>query len=88
MQSFYDAVATHGPRVFSGAIPGVDFGKTYGLSRLSSFAERTGFHVEALSAERVLIFHKDIDGAFVLYTTPNGHVMMEAADAEDIHATE
>lgn len=74
----------HGDNIFDGSIPGLDFGRTYSLDVVARMAEKDGFTVEPVDSG-LLVFDDEIDGAFRLFTDAQGHVKLDAADADDFH---
>lgn len=77
----------HGEDIFSGGIPGLDFGPTMKISQVAALAEKEGLSVEYRKQESVIYVWggKEIEGVFELTTDNRGHVLLEAADAEDFH---
>ena len=85
MGQITDLIKEYGNAIFSGAIPGLDFGPIHKLQTVANMAIREGFTAEdKAQGQRILIWKPETD-AFVLITDNRGHVLLEAADAADVH---
>lgn len=84
MTDFITALKAHAPRIQTGAMSGLDFGPIHSLNAVKYMAIKSNCEVEDIE-RGVLVTHKDVEGAFCLYKDTDGHIKLDAADADDVH---
>jgi len=80
-----NALIAHGYDIFTGAMPGIDFGSRFSVDQIAFMAKREGLIVERSERGSVLIWADHIDGLFEIYESRIGSVLLEAASADDFH---
>lgn len=70
--------------IFTGAIPGINFGKLFTVTQVANLASREGLSVERREDGTALIWSDKFDGVFQLFMRDDT-VYLEAASADDFH---
>lgn len=75
----------HGSDIFTGGRAGMDFGPMHKPDTIARMAEREGLDTWISCRGNWVIETNRVEGSFILRELPNGHVVLEAADGDELN---
>jgi len=78
-------LTTYGADIFSGGRAGLDFGPMHKPDTIARMAEDEGLDTWISCLGNWVIETRHVEGSFILRELPSGHVVLEAADGDELN---
>jgi len=84
-EQFTNLLIEHGSDIFTDGHAGIDFGPMHKVDAIALMAEREGLDTWISWRGNWIIETNRVEGSFMLRELPNGHIVLEAADADELN---